>query len=117
VPVSFAEISRVNALCEVMEMRDGLVPDVSLGTHFFNDLVEMQVLYLALLPGTEGNGIHRDLIERTPNELSDLLPEDAAWADAVRVIDPAKAADGRALHLHADALRQTSLCYFDEPAR
>ncbi len=58
VPVSFAEISRVTALCEIIEMREGLVPDVSLGTHFFNDLVEMQVLYLALIPGKEGNCVN-----------------------------------------------------------
>jgi hypothetical protein len=107
VPVSFAEISRVNALCEVIEMREGLVPDVSLGTHFFNDLVEMQVLYLALIPGKEGNRINADFIEQAPNELACLIPEEAAWASVVRVIDP------RALRLHADALHQRAICYFD----
>ena len=113
VPVSFAEISRVNALCEVIEMREGLVPDVSLGTHFFNDLVEMQVLYLALIPGKEGNRVNADLIEQAPNHLSRLIPEEAAWAEAVRVIDPAGIPGGRALRLHADALRQSAICYFD----
>ncbi len=113
VPVSFAEISRVSALCEVIEMREGLVPDVSLGTHFFNDLVEMQVLYLALTPGKEGNRVNGSLIEQAPNQLPVLLPEEASWAKAVRVIDPAAIPGGRALHLHADALRQSAVCYFD----
>jgi pyruvate, water dikinase len=112
VPVSFAEISRVSALCEVIEMREGLVPDVSLGTHFFNDLVEMQVLYLALIPGKEGNCVNADYFERAPNRLAELLPEEAAWARAVRVIDPA-GSDGRGMRLHADALRQSALCYFE----
>ncbi len=66
VPVSFAEISRVTALCEIIEMREGLVPDVSLGTHFFNDLVEMQVLYLALVPGKDGNRVNASLLEQAP---------------------------------------------------
>ena len=54
VPVSFAEIDTVSVLCEIVAMRDDLVPDVSLGTHFFNDLVEMDILYLALFPGRQG---------------------------------------------------------------
>ncbi|HSW51140.1 MAG TPA: PEP/pyruvate-binding domain-containing protein, partial [Bryobacteraceae bacterium] len=80
VPVAFAEIGNVTALCEVVEMREGLVPDVSLGTHFFNDLVEMQILYLALVPGKEGNRVNADFIERAPNRLSALLPQESAWA-------------------------------------
>jgi hypothetical protein len=107
VPVSFAEISCVTALCEVIEMREGLVPDVSLGTHFFNDLVETQVLYLALIPGKEGNRVNTDFVQQAPNRLPALIPEEAAWANAVRVIDPA------GLRLHADALRQSAICYFE----
>jgi hypothetical protein len=113
VPVSFAEISGVTALCEVIEMREGLVPDVSLGTHFFNDLVEMQILYLALVPGKEGNHLNADLLDRAPNRLSALLPQESAWADAVRVIDPADLPGGRPLRLYADALRQTAICFFE----
>jgi pyruvate, water dikinase len=113
VPVSFAEISRVNALCEIIEMREGLVPDVSLGTHFFNDLVESQILYLALVPGREGNRVNADLIGQAGNRLPRLLPAEATWANAVRVIDPAVLPGGRALRLYADALRQSAICYFD----
>ena len=96
-PVSFAEISRVGALCEIVEMREGLVPDVSLGTHFFNDLVEMQILYLALVPG-QG----RELRQREPARAGAQPPGRAPsrrkprWAEAVRVIDPADIPGGRA---------------------
>jgi len=111
VPVSFAEISGVGALCEILEMRDGLTPDVSLGTHFFNDLVERQVLYLALVPGKEGNFVGSALIEGAPNRLADLLPDAAAWASVVRVIEPAREDGTPALRLHADSLRQRALCF------
>ncbi|HEQ60347.1 MAG TPA: pyruvate, phosphate dikinase, partial [Firmicutes bacterium] len=37
IPVSFGEISAVSILCEIVAMRDGLIPDVSLGTHFFSE--------------------------------------------------------------------------------
>ena len=106
VPVSFAEISRVQVLCELIEMRDGLVPDVSLGTHFFNDLVEMEVLYLALSPDREGNLVNAGYLEQLPNRLFELLPDAGSWANVVRVIDPAPR-----LRLHADALRQSAICY------
>jgi len=35
VPVSFAEINTASVVCELALMHEGLVPDVSLGTHFF----------------------------------------------------------------------------------
>ena len=59
VPVSFSEIDNISALCEIVAMREDLIPDVSLGTHFFNDLVELDILYLALFPAgrrTRGTG-------------------------------------------------------------
>jgi hypothetical protein len=115
VPVSFAEISRVNVLCEVIEVSDGLVPDVSLGTHFFNDLVERNVLYLALVAAREGNYVNTKLIEKTPNLLGTLLPGEIVWAEAVRVIDPGQMPGGRSLRLHADALKQSSVIYFGYP--
>ena len=113
VPVSFAEISRVTALLEIIEMRDGLVPDVSLGTHFFNDLVEMQILYLALVPGKEGNLVNADALFNCPNRLAELLPADAAWARVVHVIDPPVAPGQPGFRLHADALRQGAVCFLD----
>jgi hypothetical protein len=117
VPVSFAEISRVTALCEIIEMRDGLVPDVSLGTHFFNDLVETQVLYLALVPGKQGNIVNANLIEHAVDQLPALIPIDEPWGRAVRVIEPASLPGPRVLHLHADAVRQSAVCYFDPGER
>ena len=50
VPVKFAEINTVTVMCELVEMNENLVPDVSLGTHFFNDIVEFRMLYIALFP-------------------------------------------------------------------
>ena len=39
IPVSFSEIRNVAGLCELVTMHEGLTPDISLGTHFFSDLV------------------------------------------------------------------------------
>ncbi|MBV5332992.1 pyruvate, phosphate dikinase, partial [bacterium] len=45
IPVRAGRIALACAVCEVVAMHGGLIPDVSLGTHFFNDLVEHNLLY------------------------------------------------------------------------
>ncbi len=114
VPVCFAEIDKVSVLCEIVAMREDLVPDVSLGTHFFNDLVEMDMLYLALFPNREGNSWNRAFFEESPNRLAELVPEEAKWAEVVHVIDMPPAADpGLQLKLSANSLTQQVVCYLE----
>ncbi len=113
VPVSFAEINTVSILCEIVAMRDDLVPDVSLGTHFFSELVEMDMLYLAFFPQNEGTVINRDFLEGAENALPRLLPDAAPFAHVVRVIDAADLPDGPAIAIHADTIRQKVLCHLD----
>ena len=74
VPVNFSEINHVAALCEVAQMHAFLTPDVSLGTHFFGELVEMNMIYFALFPDRPQNRLNSALIERTRDCLSELVP-------------------------------------------
>ena len=114
VPVSFAEIDTASVLCEIVAMREDLIPDVSLGTHFFNDLVEMDILYLALFPGRKDNTWNREFFERATNRLPELLPAEMRWAEIVRVIDmPSLSRRNEVLKLNANALTQKVLCYLD----
>jgi hypothetical protein len=114
VPISFAEINTCSVLCEVVAMREDLVPDVSLGTHFFNELVECDILYLALFPGREGNLLNEDLLQRLPNRLVDLIPSAASRQNVVRVIDSADLGEGKSFRLHANNLTQDVACYIDD---
>jgi len=109
VPVSFAEIDKVAVLCEIVAMRENLIPDVSLGTHFFNDLVEWDMLYLALFPGREANHWHLDFFEQSPNRLAELIPEAARWEHCVKVIDLDSLA--ASLTIWASSLEQKVLCH------
>jgi hypothetical protein len=113
VPVSFADINAVSILCEIVAMRENLVPDVSLGTHFLNELIEMDILYLALFPKQEGNRLNETFLEKAKNRLTDLLPGAADWAHAVRVIEPRDLGGGAALVINANALKQEVLCYVE----
>ncbi len=113
VPVSFAEINRVSVICELALMHEGLVPDVSLGTHFFNDLVEMDMLYLAIAPGREGHVLNEQLIRQRPNQLASLLPAAAEWASALWVVDSAQTKREGALFLNVDSMQQKGICYWE----
>ncbi|HPD30779.1 MAG TPA: PEP/pyruvate-binding domain-containing protein [Phycisphaerae bacterium] len=111
VPVSFAEINTVSVLCEIVAMREDLVPDVSLGTHFFNELVELDILYLALFPGREGNFLNEEFFEKAPNKLTRLIPSAANWAHVIRVIDTADLGGRGHIQLNANNLSQRVVCY------
>jgi hypothetical protein len=110
VPVSWKAISPVSVLCEIVAMHADLVPDVSLGTHFFNGLIEMEILYVAVFPRGK-DSLNVDYFERAPNRLATVLPDASRWAEVIRVIDPAEGAGAPRLHLCADPMDQSFLCY------
>jgi hypothetical protein len=114
VPVSFPEIQRVSAVCEIMKIGN-VIPDVSLGSHFFNDLVEENMLYVALYPAYPGYALDEARLRAAPNALPALLPDDARMAEVVRIVD--FPLDGRDLWLNANCVRQEVLCYTRPAAR
>ncbi|MFW6286411.1 MAG: PEP/pyruvate-binding domain-containing protein, partial [Candidatus Sumerlaeota bacterium] len=115
VPVSFAEINRASIICEIVAMREGIGPDVSLGTHFFSDLVENEMLYMAFFPGRENNRMRQDYFEEAENALSQLLPgAHENMQDIVRVIEQPRSENGRPLKINANNLRQRVVAYFDK---
>ncbi|UCF14525.1 MAG: hypothetical protein JSW59_14010 [Phycisphaerales bacterium] len=110
VPVSFSEINTVSVLCEIDTMHEELAPDLSLGTHFFNDLVERDMLYIGLAASKKQNILNHDLLDELPNRLEAFLPEVSTWSQAVRVID---APDTAKISLIADHVRQKAVVYVD----
>ncbi|MDY0357518.1 MAG: PEP/pyruvate-binding domain-containing protein [Sedimentisphaerales bacterium] len=117
IPVAFAEINRISVLCEIVAMREHLVPDVSLGTHFLNELVETEMLYLAMFPHQGNNTLHEELFESPSNRLVELVPDANRWTDAVKLVDARDlAGEDRAVFLDADAFKQKVICYF-QPLR
>jgi pyruvate, water dikinase len=114
VPVTFAEINTVSVICEIAAMHEGLVPDVSLGTHFFNDLVEFNMLYMALYPNRRDCRFNEQFFLNAPNRLAGLVPEAAQWSTVVRVIDAMDAERRSPAVLSVDAINQKAVCYIKE---
>lgn len=111
VPVSFAEINTVSVICEIDTMHEGLAPDLSLGTHFFNDLVEMDILYIGFYSTKTGNLLNNDFLSKSPNKLPELLPEASSWSHVVKVID---AVNDQEFILNTEATKQNATVYIAE---
>jgi hypothetical protein len=112
IPVSFSDINRMAVVCEIVAMREDLIPDVSLGTHFLNELIEMDMLYLALFPKKPGNYLSREFFDETPNRLLEYAPGEERWAHVVKVITASVAAGGSSgIFLSADSLKQKVVCH------
>ena len=110
VPVKFSEINTVSVIGELVEMNENLVPDVSLGTHFFNDIVECKILYIVIYSLLDKNTIKKDFLMNCPNRLSSILPSETKYLDAVRVID-ADEQSGLSFILNASAIKQQAVLY------
>ena len=48
VPVRFSDLSEFEAVCEIQEKGAGYNPELSYGSHIFQDLVESEILYTAV---------------------------------------------------------------------
>ncbi len=111
--VSYSDISNAAMLIEVARARSGYVPELSFGTHFFQDLIEDNIAYLPLYPDDPGNRFDNAFFQDAPNVLPELLPADARHADEVRVIRPSDVAAGAFLHVAMDGERNYAVAYLD----
>lgn len=87
VNVGYADIDNTAVLVEIAREEAGHVPEVSYGTHFFQDLVEAQIIYLPVYPDDPASRFNYRFFENAPNVLGELLPDAAKYADLVQVID------------------------------
>jgi len=118
VPVSYADISKSRMLIEVAHERDGYVPEVSYGTHFFQDLIEANIAYLPLYPGDRRNRFNEAFLCDSPNCLATLTPAAREMEDVVHVIHVPDVTGGRMLRVVMDGANDQALAYLsDGPGR
>ncbi len=103
VSVTYADISNTAVLIEVARKKGNYVPDLSFGTHFFQDLVEAEIRYLPLYPDDDGIVFNEPFLLNSLNIFARLVPEYAELADTIRVIDVPGSANGRILKILMNA--------------
>ena len=85
VPSAFADISEFNVICEMTETGAGYMPELSYGSHIFQDLVEAGILYTAISDDNRTQRFDLSVFEGRDNLLPLMSPEHADIADVVRV--------------------------------
>jgi hypothetical protein len=105
VPVHFSELNNMTALCEVSYNQGGLIPELSFGSHFFQDIVESGIFYAAIFDGEPGVVFNpRQILDRA-NLFAEELPNEKEWANVIHL---AKTKNG--LTLYSDITSQEILC-------
>jgi len=111
VNVTYADIDRTAVLVEVAREEAGQLPEVSYGTHFFQDLVEDRIIYVPVYPDDPDAHFAHAFFGDAPSVLRALLPSAASYAQVLKVIDVPAAAGGRLAHLAADPAARRAVCY------
>jgi pyruvate,water dikinase len=114
VRVTYADINNAAMLIEIARQKGGYIPEVSFGTHFFQDLVEANIRYLPLYPDEPGVVFNESFLRDSPNQFAALVPEHADLAGILRVIDVPAASGGLRLNVVMDGDADRAMAYLAE---
>jgi pyruvate, water dikinase len=114
VPVTYSDINNTAMLVEVARRKGGYTPDLSFGTHFFQDLVEANIKYLALYPDEEGAVFNERFFKTSPSILPELLPDFAQLQSVVRVVDVEAIQPGMEVQILMDGEKNEALAFLRE---
>jgi predicted nucleotidyltransferase len=103
VSVTYSDINNTAVLIEIARKSGNYVPDLSFGTHFFQDLVEANIRYLPLYPDDPGIVFNEGFLASSPNLLPEILSEFTYISDTIRLIDVPAVTEGKVLQILMNA--------------
>ncbi|WP_295604692.1 PEP/pyruvate-binding domain-containing protein [Methanobrevibacter sp.] len=110
IPVVFADISYFSAILEESYSEVGYMPELSFGSHMFQDLVEAEIYYGALFENEKKLEFNKDMIYDHQNILKEINPNlSEEIYDMIHVID---FGDDKAEFYH-DMNKDETLCIFN----
>lgn len=86
VPVAYSDINNTAMLIEIASKESKYQPELSFGTHFFQDLIEENIKYLPLYPDDSDVIFSRAFFNSTKNALGKIIPAYTDLAHVVKVI-------------------------------
>ena len=72
VPTAFSDISGFDVVCEMEESKAGYNPELSYGSHIFQDLVEAEILYTAVFNNNKTLAFNPDKLEKFEDIVSEF---------------------------------------------
>jgi hypothetical protein len=112
VRVTYSNINTTKLLVEIAFAKEGGTPEVSYGTHFFQDLVEADIAVASLFPDDPGVCFEEPFVLTSENLLGTIAPEVKDCEGVVRVINVPAVRDGDYLHVYMDASSREVLGVF-----
>lgn len=85
----------------------GIRPDISFGSHFFQDLVEADIFYTAIFQEEESSYFNFEKFENEKDIFSDILPEKSLFKGIIKLYEI------KDVKLIADIKSQNLICYID----
>ena len=104
VPVHFTELCNMKVLCEYSSKKEGFMPELSYGSHFFQDIVESEIFYVAIFDGYQDVVFNPERILQEKNLLTFFLPESGQFKEVIHI------ANTNGMEIYSDIVTQRLLC-------
>ncbi|MBN1995253.1 MAG: PEP/pyruvate-binding domain-containing protein [Anaerolineae bacterium] len=114
VKVNYADIYNTAILGEIAVPHGNETPEVSYGTHFFQDLVEASIYPLPIYPGINGAIFNEQFFTQANNSLTEISSHDEGLADYLKVIDVERVVGGKTLEVVMDGENERAIGYLKE---
>ena len=108
VPTRFADISCFAEICEVSDSRTGFMPELSYGSHMFQDMVEAEMTYSAIWNDSRTLRYTPDLLEDEPDIFAEICPDLVELRELIAVREPHN------LHFWLDSMGNRALCGMED---
>jgi len=115
VNVTYADISNTSLLVEVAFEKGSYLPDLSFGTHFFQDLVEGNIRYLPLYPDGKDIVFNERFLLGSKNILADVLPGYGYLDNVIHLIDVLQTTGGQVLHILMNSEIEKAVGFLGKP--
>ena len=86
VPTAFSDISAYEIICETEESRAGYNPELSYGSHIFQDLVEAEILYTAVFQNEKTLHFVPEKLSKNKDLVKEFEENEKLW-DIVHVYE------------------------------
>ena len=106
VPTTFSDISEFDAICEIADSKAGYNPELSYGSHFFQDLVEAGILYNAIFENEKTVIFNPDLLRAYKNIFEQSDSEYCEYRNIICVVDVSQ--DN--VYIYHDMDKEKTLC-------
>jgi len=115
VKVTYADIYNTSILGEIAVLHSNETPEVSYGTHFFQDLVEANIYPLPIYPDADGAIFNHRFFATARNSLEEISRRDRGLSNYVKVIDVPSVSGGRVMDIVMDGEKERAVGYLKFP--